>query len=94
MTEFAKMDFFFLVTTVIVILLAVVVTLVLYRIWRILGHVERISQEASEEATLIRADVAKVREHVSQSGLQVIALQKAVTGAVRKYFGKKKSNKG
>jgi hypothetical protein len=90
MTEFAKMDVFFLVTTVIVILLAAVIGLILYRIWRILGHVERISQLASDEAALVRNDVAQLREHISQSGLQFLLFKKTLMSVVAKYFGKKK----
>jgi hypothetical protein len=90
MTEFAKMDIFFFVTTVVVILLAVVVGLILYRIWRILGHVERISQLASEEAALVRGDVAKLREHISQSGLQFLMFKKTFLAMIKKYFGKKR----
>ena len=89
MTEFAKMDIFFFVTTIVVVLLAVVVGLSLYRIWRILGHVERISQLASEEAALVRGDVAKLREHIAQSGLQFLLFKKTLAALVSKYFGKK-----
>lgn len=89
MTEFAKMDAFFLITTIVVVVLAVIVGLILYRIWRILGHVERISQLASDEAALVRGDVAKLREHISQSGLQFLLFRKTLMSVVAKYFGKK-----
>lgn len=61
MDEFAKMDIFFVVTTIAVALLGVLFAIVLYRAWRILGHVERFMQQVNEEAGLVRHDIARAR---------------------------------
>lgn len=61
MTEFAKMDIFFFITTLCVVLLTFSFTLVLYKLWRILGHVEHIAAIAGAEAENLREDAAYVR---------------------------------
>lgn len=61
MTEFAKMDIFFFVTTLCIVLLTLTFSLVLYKLWRILGYVERIAKVAGAEAENIREDAAYVR---------------------------------
>ena len=61
MTEFAKMDIFFFVTTLCLVFITLALGIVLFKLWKILGHVERIARIAGAEAENIREDVAYVR---------------------------------
>jgi hypothetical protein len=66
MDEFLKMDIFFVVTTLVVVILGILVALILFRVYRIMTHIERISQQADEEAMLIRADIAQMRNDLKR----------------------------
>lgn len=61
MDEFVKMDLFFFITTICVLLITFSMILIMYKLWRILGHVERIAAAAGAEAENLREDVAYVR---------------------------------
>jgi hypothetical protein len=61
MTEFLKMDVFFVVTTVAVVVLGIAGAFVLVRLYRILGHLEHISEQAALESDRIREDIAELR---------------------------------
>ncbi|RJQ33715.1 hypothetical protein C4568_03910 [Candidatus Parcubacteria bacterium] len=74
MTDFLKMDVFFFVTTFVVIALGVVVFLIGLRIWRILGHVEHISEMAEEETELLKGDIATFRSQVRREGFKFKSL--------------------
>ena len=86
MTEFAKMDVFFLVTTIVVIVLGILVAFVLYRVWQILGHVERISGEIDKETVLVRRDIAELRENVSSKGMRLRYLIRFFKGSLGELF--------
>ena len=60
MSEFAKMDIFFMVTTFVVVILGILIAMILYQVWRILGHVERLGQIFEDEAKLVRGDIAEL----------------------------------
>ena len=64
MDPFLKMDIFFFVTTLVVIALGVILLLIGLRLWRILGHVERIMEIAEEETQLIKEDIADFRSDI------------------------------
>jgi hypothetical protein len=64
MSDFLKMDAFFFITTLAVICLASVGTLVLWRVSRILTHVEHISEQVALESDSVRADLALVRADI------------------------------
>ena len=87
MSEFAKMDFFFLITTLVVIVIGVLLAFVLYRIWKILGHVENISRDVSAESTLVRNDIAELRSAVHE-GLNMLALGGIVSKAFKRLSGR------
>lgn len=87
MSEFAKMDIFFFITTVVVIVIGLLSAFVLYRIWKILGHVEDISKEVSEESVLIRRDISEVRSSV-KSGLSIVAIGNIVSKAFKRFSGR------
>lgn len=64
MNEFLKMDLFFFITTLAVILLAVFGALVLWRLSRVLKHIEHISEQVALESDAVREDLAEVRADI------------------------------
>lgn len=66
MNEFLKMDIFFFVTTIVVVVLGAVSAYVLWRIGRVLKHIEHIAEQASLESDIIRADLAELRRDVRE----------------------------
>ncbi len=64
MTDFLKMDVFFVVSTVVVVAVGLLVSMVLYRIYRILTHVDDISKHVAEESAFIREDIAQLRADI------------------------------
>lgn len=87
MSEFAKMDFFFVVTTIVVIGIGILLALILYRIWRILGHVERFSLLMSDEAMHVRDDIAQLRENVKREGFKMRYIVRFFKGTISELFG-------
>jgi len=61
MDEFLKMDIFFVVATFSLLLISALVAFAVWRLLRILKHVERIAEVAGKEAENIREDAAYVR---------------------------------
>ncbi len=90
MNQFVQMDIFFVVTTLVVLAIGVVTVLIMLRIWRILGYVERISREISEESALLRADVAHLRANIQQDGFKFTHFMRFFLGAVGRFGRKKK----
>lgn len=70
MSEFAEMHIFFVVTTAAVVLVTALVAYALYRVVRILRNVERISDMAAEEGTLLRGDIAGLRSSIQTEGFK------------------------
>lgn len=64
MPDFAKMDVFFIITTLTVVIVGALVVVVLIRIIRIMGHVERIMRVASREADSLGDDFADLRRSI------------------------------
>ena len=65
MNDFIKMDIFFAVTTIESVLITALLAFAIWRVLRILEHVERLfSKAAGEEAERMRADVAYARGRV------------------------------
>jgi hypothetical protein len=87
MTEFAKMDIFFIVTTGAVVIIGILVAFVLYRVWRILGHVERISEMMGDEAVLVKSDIAKLRHNVASKGFRMRYVVRFFKGTFAELFG-------
>ena len=71
MTDFLKMDIFFFVTTVVVIALGIIAFIVGIRVWRILGHIERIAEIAEQETGLLKDDIATLRTDVRRHGFKL-----------------------
>ena len=61
MDSFLKMDIFFFVATLELVILGALVGFVLWKLLKILKHVERIAEVAGKEADNIREDAAYVR---------------------------------
>jgi len=61
MNEFLKMDIFFVVTTIAIVIVAGLLSIAIWKLLRILDHVERIAKVAGKEAENIREDAAYVR---------------------------------
>jgi hypothetical protein len=87
MSEFAKMDIFFVVTTIVVIILGILLALIFYRVWRILGHVERFSLLMSDEAMLVREDIAELRQNVKREGFKMRYIVRFFKGTLSELFG-------
>jgi len=82
------MDIFFLVTTIVVIAIGVFLVLILMRIWRILGHVENISKDVSEESALLRDDIGDLREKIRVEGFKVFTLGAFLNKAFKRFTGR------
>ena len=87
MGQFVEMDIFFFITTVVVIAIGVLLFAILLRIWRILGHVEEISRDVSEESALVRGDIAELRQRIKTEGLKVTHLRKFLGAVVKRAVG-------
>lgn len=74
MDEFLKMDIFFVVATLAVAVLAVLSSFILWRLERILKHVEHISEQAAAESDNLREDLAEMRADVRQGKGRLMAL--------------------
>lgn len=64
MNEFLKMDIFFFITSVVVVMLAFFAAVVLWRVARVLKHIEHISEQVALESDSIRGDLAEVRADI------------------------------
>lgn len=71
MDPFLKMDIFFFVTTIVVLGIGIILFLVGLRMWRILGHIERIAEMAERETELIREDIVTLRADVRRKGFKI-----------------------
>ena len=61
MDSFAQMNIFFFITSAVVLSVGILMALILWKVFRILGHVERLSETVSEEGALLRHDIAEAR---------------------------------
>ncbi len=84
MNQFLEMDIFFLITTIVVIATGAALAFVLVRIWKILGHVERISRDVSEESALLRSDIDDLRTNIREEGFKA----KHIAGIYRSTLGR------
>jgi transposase len=71
MDGFSAMYVFFGVTTAFVALLTIGAGLLIYRLWRILKHLERLAEHVTDEGALIRQDVAALRGKMRDGGSKV-----------------------
>ena len=74
MQDFLKMDIFFVVTTILVLSVGIVMFLIALRLWRILGHIERIAEIAERETELIKDDIAVLRADIRREGFKLSSL--------------------
>lgn len=85
MDEFLKMDIFFFVTTLAVVALTIGAGIVLWRVARVLKHVEHISQRASEESDLIQQDLAEMRGDIKRGKSRLNRLSNFLRKVQRAY---------
>jgi hypothetical protein len=90
MNQFVEMDIFFFITTLVVILIGVLLVVILLRIWRILGHVEDISRDVSEESSLIRGDIAHLRVKIKTEGFKLVHFHTLFTSALARFKRKRR----
>ena len=91
MDSFFKMGVFFVVTTLFVIVIGALFAFILIKVLRILGQVEHISEAVSEEAQLVRKDVADLRGNVRAEGFKLKHLAAFATSTAERFrSGKKK----
>ncbi|HVW71559.1 MAG TPA: hypothetical protein VHB93_00190 [Candidatus Paceibacterota bacterium] len=68
------MDVFFVVTTITVVVVGGFAAFALWRLERVLRHVEHISQQVAAESDTIRLDLAEMREDVRQGKGRILSL--------------------
>jgi hypothetical protein len=91
MDEFFKMDVFFVITSAVTILIGVGMGFILWRIWKILGHVERIAGMFEEGTETLKRDITAIREAVSDERVWFMAtVVRFLRRALGRNFGKKK----
>lgn len=71
MDNFLQMNIFFFVTTITVVVLALLAAFALYYLVRILRNVDKLSEAAADESTLLRADIADLRHNVRTEGAKI-----------------------
>jgi hypothetical protein len=91
MDDFLKMDVFFIVATLAVVVLTVLIGFVLLRVYRILGYIERISEEVKEESAEVRADIAQLRTTFKKEGIQLALITRFVRKFLQRFFTKDKA---
>jgi hypothetical protein len=87
MNQFLQMNIFFFITTVVVVISGVLLVAILYRIWHILGNVERISKDVSEESALLRDDLHEMRRRM-KDGFSIVALGVFLNKALKRFTGR------
>ncbi len=92
MNQFLQMDVFFVVTTVVVILLGILACFILWRVLRILGYVEDISRDVSEESALMRSDIARVRARVREEGFKWRHISTLANSALKRFQTRRKKS--
>lgn len=93
MTEFTEMHIFFAVTTAIVVVVGALIGIILVRVMRILGHVERITKMAADEGALVRDDIMELRHRLKEEALKFSGLVDFFRGRLEKMAGKRASRK-
>ncbi len=94
MDSFLKMDIFFIVTTCAVVILTVLLGLVTWRIFRILEHVEHISEQAAREADALRVDLAELRGSIKREGFALAQIARFVKSLVVRTGAKSPGERG
>ena len=79
------MNIFFFITSAVVVAVGILIALILWRVLRILGYVEEISKDMSEESGLIRDDIAHMRGRIKTEGFKLRHLA-TIASLVRKHI--------
>jgi len=94
MNDFFEMHLFFFVTTIVVVLIGIFIVLILFKLWQILGHVEKISREVSEESVLLRQDIHEARLSIQAEGFKLKHIISFFRGSLRYFMGKDTKKEG
>lgn len=76
MDPFLKMDIFFFVTTLVVLVLGGMSILIMLKLWKIMGHIERIAELAEHESGLIKEDIDQLRADVRKRGFKLLSFMR------------------
>jgi len=87
MSQFLQMNIFFFITTLVVVCCGILIVAILYRVWHILGNIEKISKDVSEESALLRDDLREMRQKM-QNGFSVVALGVFLNKALKRFTGR------
>jgi hypothetical protein len=74
MDAFLRMDVFFFVATVSVFVMTIAASLIAYKIWKILGHLEKAASMLEIEADIVKKDIARLRERLGMAATIVFGL--------------------
>lgn len=85
MDPFLKMDIFFFITSVVAVVLGALVAYILWRVARILRHIEHMSEQASHEADALRADLAEVRRDIHEGKGKVKSLFGLIARSIKRH---------
>lgn len=85
MNQFLQMDIFFVITTLVVLILGILAAFILWKVLRILGYVEDISRDVSQESSLMRQDIAQVRARMKEEGFKWRHLSTLATMALKRF---------
>ena len=93
MNDFTQMHVFFFVTTMVVVVIGVLTALILWRVWKMLGYMEQLSKDISEEGSLVRGDIAHMRNKMMMEGFKIGLLSNLLTKTAKRFTTKRKTKK-
>ncbi|MDB5187609.1 MAG: hypothetical protein JWO50_129 [Candidatus Kaiserbacteria bacterium] len=93
MNDFTQMHVFFFITTLVVIVIGILTSLILWRFWIMLGHIEKLSRDISEEGTLVRADIAHMRNTMLVEGFKMGLLSNLLSKTAKRFTTRRRPKK-
>jgi hypothetical protein len=93
MNDFTQMHVFFFITSVVVVVIGVLTSLILWRVWKMLGHMEKLSRDISEEGSLVRADIAFMRTTMVAEGFKIGLLTSFLTKTASRFSTRRRPKK-
>ncbi|MES2225861.1 MAG: hypothetical protein V4480_03560 [Patescibacteria group bacterium] len=93
MDPFLKMDIFFIAATIALVIVTVLAAVVLIYLARFLATLDRIANNALEEAEAIREDLDDMRERMKKSRLWFVPLFSFFGKTAKRFSAPKKKGK-
>ena len=90
MDQFLQMNIFFFVTTVSVVVITALALLAFVRIWKILSHIERITDVFAAESELLRGDIAQLRSAVRVESAKVGTIVHLALNSLHTFFRRRR----